>query len=241
VRALPEATERLLRAIDALPAAKGLVLAGGTALALRIGHRRSADLDFVFTAQRLPRRRLDALLAALRSTHSVEPMANIDAEQDFLESGLELADYQQDYDIDGVKVTFFVADPAALGPTIESEERVGGLTRVAVADIDSLFRMKTVALASRIAIRDLFDVYTLIEREGIDARRLFEDAERFGYSADALKARLLSARQRSDDPGIETMTGEAATLEQLKAYFVGLIDRVEQAQAAESAAPHRPQ
>lgn len=213
-------------------------MAGGTALALRIGHRRSADLDFVFKAQRLPRKRLDALLAALRSTHSVKPMANVAAEQAFLESGLELADYQQDYDIDGVKVTFFVADPEALGPTIKSEERVAGLKRVAVADIDSLFRMKAVALASRIAIRDLFDVYTLIERGGIDAQRLFEDAERFGFSADALKARLLSARQRSDDPGIEPTTAETATLEQLKGYFAGLIDRVEQAKAAESVVPH---
>lgn len=234
MRALPEPTERLLYAIDALPSARGLVLAGGTALALRIGHRRSADLDFVFALQRLPRRRVTALLAALRESHSVEPMADVAAEQDFIDSGLDLADYQQDYSIDGVKLSLFVAEPAELGAAIKATEGVAGLKRIAVADIDSLFLMKAVALSSRTTMRDLFDVYTLIERQGIPARSLFDAVERFGYSSDVLKTRLLNASRRKDDPGIETTTGEAPAFAQLKTYFADLIDRVEQEQAAES-------
>jgi hypothetical protein len=233
VRALPEGTERLLHAIDALPSARGLVLAGGTALALRVCHRRSADLDFVFATQRLPTRRVKSVLDSLRTSRSVAPIANIAAEQDFLDSGLDLADYQQDYNIDGIKVTFFVAAPRGLGTAIKAESGIAGLKRIHVADIDSLFLMKAVALASRMTIRDLFDVYTLIEQHGCKARELFDAVERFGYSSDALKTRLLNASRRAEDPGIETTTGEAPTLEHLKAYFADLIDRVEQAQAEE--------
>ena len=69
---LPERTEELLRAIDGSPSARDLLLGGGTALALRIAHRRSAALDFAFASQRLPRRKIDKLLNELRSGHEVE-------------------------------------------------------------------------------------------------------------------------------------------------------------------------
>lgn len=101
--------------MDGHPSASGLLLAGGTALALRIAHRSSADLDFVFTSQRLPRRRIDKLLDELRPGHDVMAMANVAAEQDFLDSGLDLADYQRDYSIGRVKVTFFTPIPPNSG------------------------------------------------------------------------------------------------------------------------------
>jgi len=231
VRALPESTERLLRDIDALPLSEGLILAGGTALALRIEHRRSADLDFVFPSDRLPRKRVARLLDRLRQAHSVEPFPNLAAEQEFLDSGLELADYQQDYSIDGVKVTFFVPEPTRLSEAIRAERGVCGFRRVAVAELDSLFLMKAVALNTRMTTRDLFDVYTLIEKHGCPARELFEAAPRFGFSADVLKTRLLGASPRRDDPGIEVLAGTPPTFEQLRAYFAELIDVLEQADA----------
>lgn len=229
--ALPASTERLLRSIDALSAAEGLILAGGTALAIRMEHRLSADLDFVFPAERLPRKRVALLLDALRRSHSVASFPNLAAEQEFLDSGLELADYQQDYSVDGVKVTFFVPEPTRLSEEIRAERGVAGLSRVAVAELDSLFLMKAVALNTRMTTRDLFDVYTLIEQHGRRASELFEAASRFGFSADVLKTRLLGATPRRDDPGVEAPAGIAPTFEQLRAYFAELIDGLEQAEA----------
>lgn len=231
MRALPASTERLLRAIDALPAAAGLILAGGTGMALRIAHRLSADLDFVFPARRLPRKRVARLLDELSRSHSVEPFPNLAAEQEFLDSGLELADYQQDYSIDRVKVSFFVPDPARLSEEIRAERGVAGLRRIAVATLRSLFLMKAVALNTRITTRDLFDVYTLIESHRCKETELFKAADRFGHSSDVLKTRLLGAAPRRDDPGIELPSGAPPTFEQLKAYFADLVDRIEQAQA----------
>ena len=232
MRVLPDSTERLLRAIDTHPSATGLLLVGGTALALRIGHRRSADLDFAFVAPRLPRKRIAGLLEVLRPAHRIEVLPNVAAEQDFLNSGLELADYQQDYSVDNVKVTFFVPDPASLGDVLKSERGVAGLKRIGVAELQSLFIMKAVTLNARITTRDLFDVYTLIQSHGCPAAEILGAADRFGYSSNTLKTRLLHAFKRLDDPGIETPTGVAPTFDQLKAYFAGLIDRLEQDEAA---------
>ena len=237
MRALPESTERLLRAIDGLRASRGLVLGGGTALALRLGHRRSADLDFVFGIPRLPRRRIATLVEAVREHHRVAAVPNVAAEQDFLDSGLELANYQQDYSVDGVKVTFFVPDPPALRKEIRSEAGQLGLKRVGVATLDSLFVMKCAVLNVRITARDMFDVYTLVERHGYSAAEVFRTAQRLDYSADVLKERLIHAKRRRDDPGIEAVPGPAPTFEQLQGYFVATIDRLEQDEAAAMLAP----
>jgi hypothetical protein len=231
---LPGRTEKLLRAIDGAPSAGDLLLVGGTALALRIAHRRSADLDFAFPAQRLPRRKVDNLLDELRSAHEVTPMANVAAEQDFLNSGLELADCQRDYSIDGVKVTFFTPDPSILGQALRGEAGLHGLKQIRVADLDSLFLMKAVTLNSRVTTRDLFDVYTLIRGHGYREADVFRFAQQFDFSPDTLKARLRHARSRIDDPGIELPDGVPPTFEQLQAYFIEAINRVEQDAASQA-------
>lgn len=237
--ALPESTDRALRALDALPATDGFVLAGGTALALRIEHRRSDDLDFVFASPKLPRRKLSHLLDDLSAAHSVKPFPNVAAEQEFLDTGLDLADYQQDYDLDGVKLTFFVPEPTKLGEALSAESGIGDLERIAIADLRSLFLMKAVALNSRITARDLFDVHTLIEHHGFGAAELFAAADRYGYDSDTLKTRLLGATQPPDDPGIEPITGAAPSFAQLKTYFAEIIDRLEQAEAQTSTSKRR--
>jgi hypothetical protein len=67
---------------------------------------------------------------------------------------------------------------------------------------------------------------------GFSPADIFAAAERFNYSPDTLKTRLLHASMRADDPGIETPTGVAPTFEQLRIYFAEQINSLEQAQAA---------
>ena len=77
---------------------------------------------------------------ALRSRkHRVERLPDVSAEQEFLESGLDLSDYQQDYVVDRVKVTLFVPDPESLRSHIRAEGGVAGLRRIDVATLESLF------------------------------------------------------------------------------------------------------
>jgi hypothetical protein len=58
---LPTATEKVWDFLRTQPALAGFVLIGGSALALRIHHRRSEDLDLAFGDAHLPRARLEAL------------------------------------------------------------------------------------------------------------------------------------------------------------------------------------
>lgn len=162
------------------------------------------------------------------------PVANVAAEQDFLDSGLELADYQRDYAIDGVKVTFFTPDPARLGQELRGEAGFQGLQRIRVADLDSLFLMKAVKLNSRVTTRDLFDVYTLVREHGYREAEIFRYAQEFDFSPDTLKNRLRHSRRRADDPGIEIPDGVSPTFEQLRAFFVESINRMEQEVAAQA-------
>lgn len=58
-RLLPPETERVWNCLKQQPALAGFVLVGGSALALRIRHRRSDDLDIAYPAHQLPRARLE--------------------------------------------------------------------------------------------------------------------------------------------------------------------------------------
>jgi hypothetical protein len=111
---LPPETEKVWRFLKEQTALSGFILIGGTALTMRINHRRSEDLDLVYPHERLPRERLESVghlaheagLNFVRNDHE-------SAVQEFAQGGLELHDYQQDFLAEGiVKVSFFVADPA---------------------------------------------------------------------------------------------------------------------------------
>ncbi|MCW5557579.1 MAG: nucleotidyl transferase AbiEii/AbiGii toxin family protein, partial [Verrucomicrobiae bacterium] len=52
---LPPETERIWQFLRDQPFLRGFVLIGGTALALRLAHRISEDLDLIHPGPRLPR------------------------------------------------------------------------------------------------------------------------------------------------------------------------------------------
>jgi hypothetical protein len=61
---LPADTERVWSFLKQQRGLAGFVLMGGSALALRIGHRVSDDLDLAWLELRLPRARLEAVRRA---------------------------------------------------------------------------------------------------------------------------------------------------------------------------------
>ncbi len=62
---LPPETARVWSLLEKVPTLAGAILIGGTALALRLNHRHSYDLDFCFRSRRLPTRQIEQVLAAL--------------------------------------------------------------------------------------------------------------------------------------------------------------------------------
>jgi len=138
--ALGPRQSRLLCRLGPILTEKGFYLGGGTALALGLGHRRSADLDW-FTRNRLtaPQR----LAADLND-------AGIPFKVRQVEPGTLLGR------VGSVRVSFFEYRYPLIEPCVRSRE-----FQCEIASMADLAAMKLSAIAQRGAKKDFVDVYAL--------------------------------------------------------------------------------
>jgi hypothetical protein len=115
------------------------VLAGGTSLALLLGHRLSVDLDFFSEDEVLP----DLLMGELRAAH-LDPEVQ------------QLAPGTFSVLIEGVRVSFSHYPY----PFVDAPQPYEGL---AVASILDVAAMKLIAIAQRSARRDFVDLYVILQ------------------------------------------------------------------------------
>jgi Nucleotidyl transferase AbiEii toxin, Type IV TA system len=117
-------------------------LAGGTALALQIGHRRSADLDVFSPSLSNPEELATRLYAAM---DGVEVTATAPRT-------VEVA-------IDGVPASFFGYPYPMLRPLVRVEPKL-----LPLASADDIAAMKLAAIASRGSRKDFIDLWTIVRR-----------------------------------------------------------------------------
>jgi hypothetical protein len=129
-------------------------LAGGTALALQIGHRMSTDLDWFTSLHPLESSEREALRSALSQTGVFEDVSEQDGQM-----------YTR---LAGADVSFVFQHHALLEPTIDYE----GVPLASPTDIGL---MKLAAINSRGTRRDFIDLYCLNNIAPIE--RLVELAE----------------------------------------------------------------
>lgn len=115
-------------------------LAGGTALALQIGHRVSVDFDF-FTAKPLPR----VLLTKVTKVFAAEPIAPLVNNSD-----------QLTLLVHGVKVTFLTYP----FPIVEPLVPVSGIAMLSVPEIGAT---KAYTIGRRGTFKDYVDLYWIIK------------------------------------------------------------------------------
>lgn len=117
-------------------------LAGGTALALHLGHRESIDLDFFFP---------EALPVGLRDS--------------FARLGTYTVRQQDAKTLDGVLDTVQVSAFVYPYPLLQETATYQGVRIASVADIAA---MKIDATASRGSKKDFIDLYALLERYSLE-------------------------------------------------------------------------
>ena len=121
--AINQKTKRVLENIGSHSFILGFYLAGGTSLAIQMGHRKSLDLDFF-------------------SNHS---FSAADIKRELSASGKYLMSYEDektlDGVLDGVKISFFRYDYESLYPLID-------FGKIKLADIRDITAMKIAALSS---------------------------------------------------------------------------------------------
>jgi hypothetical protein len=208
------------------PLLGGFVLVGGTALALRIGHRVSEDLDFAYLGDLLPVKRLRLLADRLRAGGmSFEPNQDLAAEQEFEDSGLSLEEHQQDFLADGhVKVSFVRFGNAETRLLSGSEN-----SPMRVATLDEIFKLKAIVCADRSKSRDWVDLFILMTRFGYDIRDLhrafIETGNQHNFSI--AEKRLRSCKPNLLDEGYAGLADDLPTAEQMRAYFNEALDRLQ--------------
>ena len=143
VSSLPPGTLLLLKDLCAHPATAPFALTGGTALALRFGHRLSVDLDF-FTPE----------------TFNSKAIAD-QIEADFEGTGVRVNPTGMNLMLRGVKVDLVRYRYALL----DSFEVIDGVRLFGLRDNVA---MKLSALTNRGAKKDFFDAHELIRRFGLE-------------------------------------------------------------------------
>jgi len=123
---------------------EGFYLAGGTGLALLLGHRTSADFDFY------SQNAFDVKKVFSQIKQSVNTVQPIQIQEDTLILKCE-----------GIMASFFVYPYSLLRPLVDLKE-------IFVASLEDIAAMKLVAIIQRGTKRDFIDVYYLIKKLGLD-------------------------------------------------------------------------
>jgi predicted nucleotidyltransferase component of viral defense system len=187
-----DGTSRRLAEVEAL---RNFYLAGGTALALHIGHRKSVDLDF-FSAQPFDE---DAFLANMQRLPGLSVLAR-SSQTLYLH-------------VSGTKVSFIGYSYPLLFPL----EYFRGL---AVADVRDIACMKLSALASRGSRRDFVDLYAVAQRHGLSTLvELFQQKfSRVNYSTIHVLKSLIYFADAEKEPIPDMLL--PLSWEEVKAFFL---------------------
>ena len=154
--ALLPKTAKVLRDLSVQPFLANFTFVGGSALALYLKHRQSEDLDFFTWEKEIDK-------SIIQNTIQAQ----------FIDFQLiNDSKLQQDWLIEGVKVTFFANNWAAL------QQRNLLENQLYVIDLEVLSAMKVNTLFLRAKYRDYYDLYAIV-KSGVSVQKLYETAVKF--------------------------------------------------------------
>jgi hypothetical protein len=180
---------------------------------------------------RLPRVRVEAAIHRLKERGEViERNDDPRAYDEFLNAGMDLGDYQQDYLIGGkTKLSFFVGDDAAKLLSKTSEE----IQRPRIADLNEIFALKAIVSAHRSKSRDWIDLYVLMRNHGFTLANYREAFEKSGdlRGLDIGLNRLCSGQPGAGDEGFKALFAEPPTIANMAEFFRAERSKMEQMEA----------
>jgi len=156
--AIPAETLEVAAALGPGVLTRGLVLGGGTGIALRLAHRRSRDLDQLLTRPGGDRIPTATLLSALRATFGDSSVVTT------LRSSTQL-----DCQVRGVRLSW-------IGYPFELVDEPSSWHGLRVASLLDAAAMKAYTVGRRIAARDYIDLYAIF-RSGVTVGAVVERAQ----------------------------------------------------------------
>ena len=180
-------------------------LAGGTALSLQIGHRRSVDLDFFSPSEDIPgiRPQLENELAHFGATLADSSWGNLV------------------YLVKNVRVGFYGYGYPLVAPLIETKE-------VRLASIEDIALMKMDAILSRATRKDFYDLYFICQ--SIPLRQIFDKASKKypsvrDFEAQTVK-RLVYFENAENESELSLL--DNVTWQTVKEFFIKQAKEIEQ-------------
>lgn len=150
-KGLTKKIEDIIEPIAGMESIKPYILAGGTALSIQLGHRKSEDLDFMMW----------------RVSKKEKPEVGwISIEKELKEKVGEIENFnmlgfdQVEFVVKGVKLSFYVSDN--YNPV---SEPVSYLGNIQLADIYSILAMKLEVMLRRAKMRDYYDIYAILKED----------------------------------------------------------------------------
>ena len=142
---------------------------GGTALSYYLNHRISYDIDFI-SESRLDSNKLKSLSVKYNAHFIPDP--NISVFQ--INTGNNIDDFKMSFNFDGIKVEFFyLNDPISEEIIKKYKNNVKKIfNNLSILPIEAISSLKLIALFKRNKIRDLFDVFVLLDKDILDVRTI---------------------------------------------------------------------
>jgi predicted nucleotidyltransferase component of viral defense system len=200
--------DAIIEKVAAMESVTPYILAGGTALAIQIGHRKSEDLDFMMW----------------RKTKSEKPEINWPAIERELQDRIgEIGSFnmlgfdQVEFAAAGVKFSFYVSNNYC--PVSEPVPYMGNIR---LADVYSIMAMKLEVMLRRMKMRDYYDIYAIL-REGYDISKGIDAALKYSQhklSTKNIVMMLLSDNFMSDKNFGQLDPKYKVTKEEIREYIL---------------------
>jgi hypothetical protein len=213
-KAMPEATfELFTEGFSDIEYISNWTLVGGTALSIYLQHRLSEDLDFFIEKSTLDQERAH-----------IEKMIT-DLEKQGYDCVMTYNNSENlDYEIEGVKVTFFSSGLKDLKSNSSSYKNIE------VASIETIIAMKMQAIISyRTKTRDFYDIYSISEQQDISIFTMLDMYN--SHTTKKVKEELLYTRfvtnpLDSDDEGLDGMDIKKKNMSSFSKLREWIIDEV---------------
>lgn len=191
---LPSSQRRLWKDL-CLSVDLGFVLYGGTAIALRLGHRQSVDFDF-FTEKTLDRETVFRSFGFMRRSVVLQDRPNT----------LSVSVPGGDSDCDAVKISFFGG--ISNGRVGDPQLTMDGIMQV--ASLDDLMATKTKVILQRVEAKDYRDIAAMAKSGVSIAKGLASARKMYGQSFQPSES--LRAMVYFDGGDLSTLSQEEKTL-----------------------------
>jgi predicted nucleotidyltransferase component of viral defense system len=183
---------------------KDFYLAGGTGLALQLGHRKSYDFDF-FSEERFDETKLFKKIISNLGDHQVQKT---------------LADKSSLFVVfdNKINVNFLYYRYPLIKPTIKTKY-------ISLASLEDIACMKLLAISERIEFKDYVDIYYILKRIPLKKLIIFFEKKIKDVDVNFILKTLVDFREVEIEP-LEFMPSKKVNLEKIKKFIIQQIKTI---------------